>query len=557
MIDERSIENLKNRLDIVEVIGNYLELKKSGANFKSICPFHGEDTPSFVVSPAKQIYHCFGCGAGGDAIKFVMEYEKLTYPEALEKLASMCGIHLNYTDKNLQKKDVRKVLKSLNLFFQKNLDHCAAAKEYLKKRGIFSSSIEKFEIGYAPSSQESIKFLKENLFSLEDAKEVGVIGIGEKGDAYARFIERITFAIYDPSSRLVGFGARTISNHPAKYINSPQTKLFNKSKLLYGYHLARESISKEGEIIITEGYLDVIMLHQAGFTNAVATLGTSLTNEHIPLLRRGEPKIILSYDGDKAGINAALKAASMLSAASLKGGVVLYEEGLDPADMVKEGRTKELQKLFNSPKPFIEFCIEQIVKKYNLRDPLQKEQALKEGVNYLATLSKLLQTEYKEYLAAVLDISSSLIKFKPDKNFNNPLPIRTREDIAELALIKTLLNNPKLIEMVLDAIDEDMFKTHKSEFLSVIRGHLDKPALVGITLRDDIKAHSEKELKNQLCFFLAKYYNSELKKITKNQTLSFEKKNFIIRKLQEKISRLKKGELVAYETIMFSEYKKI
>jgi DNA primase len=238
----------------------------------------------------------------------------------------------------------------------------------------------------------------------------------------------------------------------------------------------------------------------------------------------------------------------MLSAASLKGGVVLYEEGLDPADMVKEGRTKELQKLFNSPKPFIEFCIEQIAKKYNLRDPLQKEQALKEGVNYLATLSKLLQAEYKEYLAAVLDISSSLIKLKPDKNFNNPLPIRAREDIAELALIKTLLNNPKLIEMVLDAIDEDMFKTHKSEFLSVIRGHLDKPALVGITLRDDIKAHSEKELKNQLCFFLAKYYNSELKKITKNQTLSFEKKNFMIRKLQEKISRLKKGELVAYES---------
>ena len=324
MITKQSIENLKSNLDVVDVVSQFLELKKSGANFKACCPFHGEDTPSFVVSPAKQIYHCFGCGVGGDSIKFVMEYEKLTYPEAIEKLASMYNVHLDY-DKNFKKQDTT-IIQKVNEYYQKLLSHNKTAENYLRDRGISSSSIEKFEIGYAPSSGDTINFLKTSFLNLADAKEFGIIDTGQNG-LYARFIERITFPIYTITGNIVGFGGRTITGHNAKYVNSPQTKLFNKSRLLYGYHIAKESVYKKKSIIITEGYLDVVMLHQAGFTNTVATLGTALTQDHLPLLTRGEPEIIVAYDGDKAGLNAAYKASLLLSHSNFKGGVVIFEGG--------------------------------------------------------------------------------------------------------------------------------------------------------------------------------------------------------------------------------------
>jgi len=198
---------------------------------------------------------------------------------------------------------------------------------------------------------------------VSEAVEVGVAGIGESG-TYARFIERITFPIMSPSGKIVGFGGRTISNHPAKYINSPQTKLFNKSYLLYGYNFAKDAVFKGKSIIITEGYLDVIMLHQAGFNSAVATLGTALTKEHMPLIVRGNPKVILAYDGDSAGVEAALKASIMLSKMSTDGGVVLFTGNQDPADMVQNGQIEQLNHYFNNPVSFVEFVITHIIKKY-------------------------------------------------------------------------------------------------------------------------------------------------------------------------------------------------
>ncbi len=384
MITKESIENLKNHLDVVDVVSQFLELKKSGANFKACCPFHGEDTPSFIVSPAKQIYHCFGCGVGGDSIKFVMEYEKLSYPEALEKLASMYNVSLNYDNTNQKKQDT-KVLDEINKYYKKLFVNNTKAKEYIHSRGISEFSVEKFELGYAPASPDTINFLKNNYFNLSDAKELGVIDTGQNG-LYSRFIERITFPIYSISGKIVGFGGRTISGHNAKYINSPQTKIFNKSKLLYGYNLAKENIYKKNRIIITEGYLDVIMLHQAGFNTAVATLGTALTKEHLPLLRRGEPDIIVAYDGDKAGLNAAFKASVMLSQGEFDGGVVIFDGGKDPADMVKDGRVEELNKIFTRPKTFINFAIDYIISKYDINNPNQKQKALLEANDYLKSL---------------------------------------------------------------------------------------------------------------------------------------------------------------------------
>ena len=394
MIKKESIENLKNNLDVVDIISQYIELKKSGANFKACCPFHGETTPSFVVSPAKQIYHCFGCGVGGDSIKFVMEYEKLTYPETIEKLASMNNFTLEYEENSSEKKQDTRVIEEVNKFYQKLFVSNPAVKDYIHQRGISDFSVEKFEIGYAPISADTINFLKSNHYNLTDAIDLGIIDTGTNG-LYSRFIERITFPIYSISGKLVGFGGRTITGHNAKYVNSPQTKLFNKSKLLYGYQIAKEYIYKKNQIIVCEGYLDVIMLHQAGFNTAVATLGTALTADHLPLLRRGEPKVILAYDGDKAGLAAAFKASVMLSQSEFEGGVIIFADGMDPADMVNKNKVEELNEIFANPISFTPYAIDYIISKYDINDANQKQKALIESNEYLKSLGLIYQDEYK------------------------------------------------------------------------------------------------------------------------------------------------------------------
>ncbi|HHD72751.1 MAG TPA: DNA primase, partial [Epsilonproteobacteria bacterium] len=437
MIDNASIESLKNSIDIVDVVGNYVELKKAGANFKANCPFHGEKTPSFVVSPSKQIYHCFGCGAGGDSIKFVMEIEKLSYPEAIEKLASMYNFSLQYTKGSSDYSESRRLLEGIQKWYVKNLDMNSAVKQYLYDRGISNSSIEAFEIGYVGKSQEVMRFLGSNLFPLPKAEEAGVVARGERGEFYARLVERVTFPIYSSNGSIVGFGGRTLGNHPAKYINSPQTKLFNKSRLLYGYHRAKESIYTKKKLIVCEGYFDVIMFHQAGFTEAVATLGTALTTEHLPLLRKGDPEIILAYDGDKAGVAAALKAAQMLSAGGFDGGVVLFPGGQDPADMIADGKSEAVAKLLREATPLIPFVIETISRSYDLSDPRAKETAFAAVKQSLSSLSQIMQDAYILTAATYLGVSPTLFSGKTSLPEVRERFSQKKEDIALLSLFKT------------------------------------------------------------------------------------------------------------------------
>ncbi|MBU0633238.1 DNA primase [bacterium] len=548
MISNDSIEQLKSRLDVLDVVGSYIELKKAGANFKAPCPFHDDKSPSFVVSPSKQIYHCFGCGAGGDSIRFVMEYEKLSYPEAIEKLASQYNFSLSYTDDNNQQKRSQ-LLDKLNEYYQTLLTHHKEALSYLKERGIFESSVEKFGIGYAPASTQTLSYIQKNMFTMKEAIEVGVAG-HDNGKSFARFIERITFPIFATNGSIVGFGGRTISGHQAKYVNSPQTKLFNKSRLLYAYNFAKDTIHKKQQIIITEGYLDVIMLHQAGFTNAVATLGTALTPEHLPLLRKGEPKVVMAYDGDSAGAAAALKAARLLSASGFNGGVVLFGGGMDPADMVKNGQIEELNNLFRKPKSFIEFVIDRIVAGYNIKDPKGKEAALDEAIGYLKTLSPLLQEEYKFYLASTLGVNPSFVKVNSHNLvYANKKDVRSpHKDMWELSLIKTVLEHPELIDQILDAIDPSILQFHQREFQLALSGRTDAPELMAIAVDEGINSHENyDDLKAELINFLIKYYNQEYKKIQLKTDMAFEQKAFLIRSIRGKITKLQKGELVAYE----------
>ncbi len=553
MISKTSIENLKNQIDIVDIVSSYIELKKSGTSFKACCPFHGEETPSFTVSPAKQIYHCFGCSNGGDAIKFVMEYEKLSYPEAIEKIAALTNFNLEYDNNDSQVLNTS-ILDAVNKYYQNNLLSTLNAIQYLSSRGITKESIDKFQIGYASSSNDTISYLKNNFFDLSMAIELGIIDSGSNG-LYARFIERITFPIFLQSGKLVGFGGRTISGHNAKYVNSPATKLFNKSVLLFGYNLARESIYQSKEIIITEGYLDVIMLHQAGFTNSVATLGTALTSQHVPLLKKSDAKVILGYDGDKAGMEAAYKASILLAQNDFVGGVVIFQNGQDPADYVKEGRVKELKSLFLHPKYFVEFVLDYIVKdnlgnyRFNINRPEEKQKILIKIEEFLSTLKPVMAEEFKEYAAQLINLHPKYIKIKKLNNQKNSYKTKDNPqnkiiDISEILILQGIINYPDKKDIILAALDSSMFQCHKEEFEYIQMGNMQR--LTSIIARTELKHLSLEEYKDQLAYFLRVFYQKQLELIMNDAGKTFIEKAKVKKEFIEIEKRLKNGSLIRF-----------
>jgi DNA primase len=546
MITQNSIEKLKNSIDIVDVIGNYLELKKTGANFKARCPFHGEKTPSFVVSPQKQIFHCFGCGIGGDAIKFVMEYEKLSYPEAIEKLAREYNITLEYSKSSKSNSDEKRVLELLKNFYKKNLDKNSEVLNYLKQRGLSQNSIEVFELGYVDSSNSVIEFLKANQIPLPAALKAGVLALNERKNYYARLTQRVIFPIFNQSGAIIGFGGRTLTNHPAKYINSPQTALFDKSRVFYGLNLAKKEIYAKGQIIITEGYLDVIMLHQAGFKNTVATLGTALTSSHIPLIKKAQAKAVLAYDGDNAGVAAAFKAAKLLITSNLEGSVVLFPKGKDPADMVKEGNLEELKKLLNNGIDLGVFIIEQIKSGYDLKNPYQKQKAINEVKSFLKNLSGVVKDFYTQEASRIFGVNSAFFK---TKNKAEQKIIEPKKDAAWEAILKTLMHNLNLIDEVLNVLDFSFAKDYEDAFRNLAANNLDHPILRGIEIDEKVPILNEDEFKAQILKELDIFYRQKLKELTLRKDLDFNKKTYLIRKIKTDIlPKIKKGEVVVYES---------
>ena len=536
MIKQESIQNLKSIIDITDVIGNYVQLKKQGSNFTALCPFHSEKTPSFIVSPAKQIYHCFGCGASGDAIKFIMEIEKLSYPEAIEKLANMFNFKLEYTSKNnFLNIDL---LDKINSFYESKLFIKKEAFEYLKKRGLFESTIEKFALGYAPSSMEQFKFFKDAHLNFEELKKLGVLN--ETGE-YPRLIERITFPILSQNGKIIAFGGRTISNHPAKYINFTNTSIFNKSKTFYGLNFAREHILRSKEIIIVEGYMDVIMLHQAGIQNSVATLGTALTIEHLPILKKLNPKVTVAYDSDSAGINAALKASKLLYKEYFDGGVVLFNEGEDPADAVKKG--ENLNKIFKNKITFSDFIITFTIKKYNLKNPIEKKTSIDEIKSYIKTLPDILKEDFANKAARYLQTSPTFLKSKNSIQ-NQNLNLNKKTDIAEAGIIKTLYENPQIMDSVIEYLSPEIFKTHSYELKEVYKENFEDSKLLEIVLRDDIKTLDINSLKNQIRKILIPYYQNKILQIRLDPSIQGEKKIHLLKEMNLKLQKIKKGEFV-------------
>ncbi|WP_289242763.1 DNA primase [uncultured Campylobacter sp.] len=532
MISKNSIENLKNIVDIADVVGSYIPLKKSGANFVCVCPFHNDKHPSMSISPSKGIYHCFSCKAGGDAIKFVMEYEKLGYVEAIEKLASIYNVSLEYTSSKNEPKIDKKILENLNLHYKTLLYKNPEALNYLKSRSITDAIIEKWELGWAAGSQNTLNLLQNENIEPKEALEVGAIKQNESG-YYASFINRITFPIYNHLGRLVGFGGRTISDNPAKYINSPQSQIFDKSKIFYGYDKAKSEIYRSHSIVICEGYMDCIMLHAAGINNAVAVLGTALTQKHIPLIQRGDIKVTLSFDSDSAGINAAFKSARLLMEHQIDGKVVLISGGKDPAELVASGKDMELRDMLSGGVELGEFYITQLVKNLNPKTPIEIAKSLKAIQEFSFGLNPIVADAYVPLVSTLLRIdpgsfrlskttkrrdNSNLAKTQTNTQIQN-LPVIEKKDIAELSILKNMLKNPEYCQIVEQYYGVEIFKD-KATYRAVVGSQSQNNEYIReLELSQNLEEYkSVNELHNAIRPLAVGYYE----RLLKNKNLTIE-----------------------------------
>ncbi|MBL7045325.1 MAG: DNA primase, partial [Parcubacteria group bacterium] len=366
------VEQIKEKLGIVDVVSQYLKLEKAGSNFRARCPFHNEKTPSFFVSPTRNSYYCFGCNAKGDIFSFVEAFEGLDFVGALKVLGEKAGVQIVFENK--QDKDERvglySVMEKASMFFEENLKKESKIQEYLKERGLEEKTITDWRIGYAPDSWSSlIDFLKKT-HSIQEIEKVGLIKKKEGGsEYYDRFRGRIMFPIFDNSGRVVAFSGRIFKDDgkSAKYMNSPETVLFSKSKILYGYDRAKFSIRKHNFSIVVEGQMDLLMSHQAGFTNTVALSGTALTLEHIELLKRLSTNIVLAFDSDNAGVASSGKSAIIGLENNMDVKVAHLKDGNDPADVINnpsaDGK-QEWKDAIKNAKHIVEFSLNVLLDKY-------------------------------------------------------------------------------------------------------------------------------------------------------------------------------------------------
>ncbi|MAZ40726.1 DNA primase [bacterium] len=374
-----TVEKIKSRLGIVDVVSSYLKLEKAGGNFKAPCPFHNEKTPSFFVSPGRDSYHCFGCNRGGDIFSFIEEIEGVEFREALKILADRAGVEIEKVDPKTQgeKERLFKLLEEATEFYKENLELNKEVVSYLKKRGLTEQTIKDFKIGYVPDEWRSLlTHLEKKGYGRDLIEKAGMIIPGDKHNShYDRFRNRVMFPLSDHMGRVVGFSGRIYGNDEkgGKYINTPQTLLYDKSRILYPYHLAKEAIRKKNECIFVEGQMDVIMSHQAGITNTVAVSGTALTADHLNIIKRLAGTIVFAFDSDGAGKRALLRGGEMALATGLNVKVVLIDKK-DPADLILEDKTKWLYGV-KGAKHIVEYIMERLIE-------TQKEsRALKQAVN--------------------------------------------------------------------------------------------------------------------------------------------------------------------------------
>ena len=425
-IPENLIDQIQTRTDIVEVISKYVPLKKAGRNFKGNCPFHNEKTPSFIVSPDKQIYHCFGCGAGGNVFSFLMKQENLEFPEAVEMLAEKTGVVLpRLTGQSKEAASLANQLYKVNelaaQFFQYELANNSHAKEYLARRGIGGDVIKEFKLGYSPDAWEGLlSFFKNKGVAAGLLEKAGLAIPNDRGGHYDRFRKRVMFPIVDLKDKTLGFGARVLDASLPKYMNSPETPVYSKGRHLYGLNASREHIKKEGHALIVEGYLDFIIPYQAGVKNLIATLGTALTIDQVKLLKRFANTVVMVYDPDEAGEAASLRNTDIFIAEDVNVYIAELPAGYDPDNFIQKFGAEEFLKLKKAAKNLFDYKMEKLSCRYNIKTPHGKAAIANE---MLPTLSKInnavmrssMMTKLAERLGVDLDsLKEELKKVKPD-----------------------------------------------------------------------------------------------------------------------------------------------
>ena len=395
---EAFLQELEEKNPIEDVVGQYVSLTRRGSNLFGLCPFHNEKTPSFSVAPEKGIFYCFGCHKGGGAVNFIMEIEGLDYPDAIRFLAKRAGMEVPNSNENADSRKRRERLFQLNKeaarYFYSNLSHPDAqqATAYLLRRGLSRRTVTNFGMGYALNSWDAlIRTMTEKGYSKREMLDAGLAVESQKGSIYDRFRGRVMFPIIDVRGNVIGFGGRVLDDSTPKYLNSPDTPIYNKSKNLFALNLAKRS--KAGRLILTEGYMDTIALHQAGFDCAVASLGTSLTEDHARLISRYTKEVILAYDGDAAGVNAAQRAIPILDKTGLQVRVLQMQGAKDPDEFIRKFGREAFQRLLDGSENQMEYRLAQLRNKFHLEDPADRVSYLQEAAAMIAKLDSPVERE--------------------------------------------------------------------------------------------------------------------------------------------------------------------
>jgi len=405
------LDDLKRQADIVRVVQDYVQLKKKGANWMACCPFHKEKTPSFSVSPAKEIFYCFGCHKGGSVFNFVMEMERVSFPEAIKLVAEKSGVPLpkliddsRFEARRNEADAVIELNKWALEWWEQQLESSEAriARDYLKRREITDETRQTFRLGYAPDSWDALSIhLRQKGATQDQIERSGLVVKKEEGGSYDRFRGRLIFPVMDIQGKPIAFGGRTLRDEDAKYINSPETAAYVKGRNLFGLNLTRDEIRRAGFVILVEGFLDLIVPYQFGVRNLVASLGTALTPDQARLVSRFARKVVVNYDGDNAGVQAAKKAIAILLAEDLEVKILVLPDGSDPDEFIRKSGVSEYQQQRGLAQPHIQFVIDQAVRDRKLSNPADKEAAIDEVLPYIRVVRSRLQK--REYFDIAMD----------------------------------------------------------------------------------------------------------------------------------------------------------
>ena len=552
---EEVVEEVRMKNDIVDVISGYVKLQKKGSNYFGLCPFHNEKSPSFSVSPSKQMYYCFGCGAGGNVITFVMEYENYSFMEALQMLADRAGVALpkqEYSKEAKEAADLRTALLEINrmaanyYYYQLTNPQGEAGYRYLRDRQLSDDTIRHFGLGFANKTSDDLyRYLRAKGYDDRILKETGLVTIEERG-AHDKFWNRVMFPIMDVNNRVIGFGGRVMGAGEPKYLNSPETKLFDKSRNLYGLNYAR--LSREKYILICEGYMDVIAMHQAGFTNAVASLGTAFTTQHAALLKRYTDKVVLTYDSDGAGTKAALRAIPILRDVGISIRVLNMQPYKDPDEFIKNMGAEAFRERIEQARNSFLFEIDVLKRNYEMEDPEQKtefyNQVAKklcefpealERDNYLEAVSREFFINYEDLKRLVNRMGARLGPVSPreEEESTSVKKKKDREDgknQSQRLLLTWLIENPFLFDKIEGIITPDDFiedlyhQVARMVFDGHAAGNLNPAEILNHFINDE-----------EQCRVVAGLFNASLKESLDNEE---QKKAF-----SETIMKVKKNSL--------------